>query len=294
MKKLILIAIIVLFLTTGCGVSSDSMKGITIYTSSYPIEYITEKLYKNNSIIYSIYPTGTNIHQYELTNNQIENISRENIVFIYNGLMRKEDNIIEANYAAEMIKKNDNIKIIDASKGMEYNSNIEEIWLNPSNMLMMANNIKSGLIEYIKNPYLAKDVETNYDSLQLELSALDANYKSMYENANSTIIVTSSDIFKFLEKYKFTVLSLEENSNLNTKLIADVKALINAGTVKYIYIKSDETVSKTVQSLLDTTSVKVLEINTISMITQVQRDNKENYISIMENNLLQYQMEVYK
>jgi ABC-type Zn uptake system ZnuABC Zn-binding protein ZnuA len=128
----------------------------------------------------------------------------------------------------------------------------------------------------------------------LELSALDANYKSMYENANSTIIVTSSDIFKFLEKYNFTVLSLEENSNLNTKLIADVKALINAGTVKYIYIKSDETVSKTVQSLLDTTSVKVLEINTISMITQVQRDNKENYISIMENNLLQYQMEVYK
>jgi len=293
MKKILAILGLI-FLLTGCSAQSGSMEGITVYTSAYPIEYITSTLYGDNSTVYSIYPTGTNINNYKLTTNQIENYAKSSSLFVYNGLMGEGTKTAEVNYAATMLKSNSDIKIIDAAKGMEYSNNVEEIWLNPSNMLMMANNVMSGLKEYITNPYLVKSIKTNYTELQLALSALDADYKNMYENASTTTIVVSSDTFKFLTKYNFNVISLEENSNLTAKTISDVKKLINNGTVKYIYVRDDEKINSTIANLLTATTVKTLEIYTMTSISQTQRDEKEDYVSIMKSNLLQFQMEVYK
>ena len=61
MKKAFkLISILILAITlTGCF-KSDTMEDITIYTTVYPIEYITSRLYSDYSEIYSIYPDGVN------------------------------------------------------------------------------------------------------------------------------------------------------------------------------------------------------------------------------------------
>ena len=53
MKKIV-IFLIVLFSLTGC-LKRDTMEGIDIYTTVYPLEYITNRLYGNNSNIKSIY-----------------------------------------------------------------------------------------------------------------------------------------------------------------------------------------------------------------------------------------------
>ena len=44
-----------------------------------------------------------------------------------------------------MRNKNDNLKLIDASFGMNYTYSIEELWLNPYNYLMMAKNNKKSI-----------------------------------------------------------------------------------------------------------------------------------------------------
>ena len=64
MKKFLIITSI-LFCLTGCF-KRDDMEDITIYTSVYPIEYITTELYGENSKINSIYPNGVNINNYIL------------------------------------------------------------------------------------------------------------------------------------------------------------------------------------------------------------------------------------
>ena len=58
-----------------------------------------------------------------------------------------------------MFDYNKNIKIIDTSMSMEYSNEVEELWLDPSNFLMLAQNIKNGLQEYINDPYLRKQIE---------------------------------------------------------------------------------------------------------------------------------------
>ena len=129
MKKLIPM-LLMLFLLTGCF-KQDNLDGIDIYTTVYPIEYIVTKLYGNHSNVYSIYPDEVNIDNYELTKKQIKDYSSSNM-YIFNGLSKEKD------YVSEMFKYNKNLMIIDASSTMEYNYSNNELWLDPSNFLMMA------------------------------------------------------------------------------------------------------------------------------------------------------------
>ena len=46
--KLLILGVVTIGLTTACF-KRDSLEGIKIYTTVYPIEYLTETLYGNNS-----------------------------------------------------------------------------------------------------------------------------------------------------------------------------------------------------------------------------------------------------
>ena len=86
----------------------------------------------------------TEVSEYNLSEKKINEYS-ESDLFIYNGLDKDRD------YAVKMINLNSKLKVIDVATGMKYEHSIEELWLNPNNYLMMAENVKTGLSEYINN-----------------------------------------------------------------------------------------------------------------------------------------------
>ena len=263
------------------------MEDITIYTTIYPLNYITDYLYGDNAKIYSVYPSGVDVTTYELTNKQIEDYSN-NDLFVFNSLDRDRD------YAVKMINKNKNLKIIDVALGMETINSIEELWLNPYNYLMMAQNLKNGLNEYIENPYLIKEIDNNYEDLKLKLSKLDATIKTTVNSSNYNTIVVDNHLFKFLEKYDLKVISLEEDDSLTQKKIDDVKRMINNGTIKYIYTK-DNTTNDTVQKILDTyKKVELIKINDMFSNDGGVTNSNENYLTIMNDNIDLIKKELYK
>lgn len=285
MKKILLMLMLCICLT-GCF-KRDELEDITIYTSSYPIEYITNRLYGTHSKVSSIYPDGVFPSNYKLTNKQIKDFSEGNM-FIFNGLLENEKD-----YVIKMFDNNKDIKIIDTTLSMEYNNDIEELWLNPTNFLMLAQNIKNGLNEYISNHYLKEEINTNYDALKLEISSLDAKFKLVGQSANNKTIVTSSDMLKFLEKYNINVISLEENSNLNQKTINDVVQLIKNKQISYIFVPDNKDINQTVKKVIDSTGVKTLTFNTLSTLSEANRNDKKDYISIMNDNIELLKQELY-
>src|SRR5574344_395066 len=120
-KLLILLLMLVMIIPTGCSIKRDSMEDITIYTSSYPIEYITKALYGNHGIVNN---------SYTLTDEQIKQYSKSSL-FIFNGLGT------EKSYIEPMLNDNSNLKIIDSTKSITYDYGEEELWLNPSNIQIM-------------------------------------------------------------------------------------------------------------------------------------------------------------
>lgn len=277
--------ILIMIGTTGC-IKRDSMENIKIYTTAYPIEYITDRLYGDHSDVYSIYPDGINIDDYNLTSKQIKDFSDSDL-FIFNGLTSDKDLV------TKLRKHNKNLKIIDSSLSMEYANSYEELWLDPSNFLMLAQNIKSGFEEYINNYYLNNSINENYEKLKIEASNLDAKIKQVVSTSNNKVIVASSDLFKYLEKYDLTVYSLEENDNLTNKTINEVKGLIENGKIDYIFIKSNEELNSTIKDLTEGTNIKTLEWHTLANITEIERSENSDYFSIMNENIELLKDELY-
>ena len=81
---------------SGCF-KRDNMEDITIYTTIYPLNYITDYLYGDNAKRYSVYPSGVDVTTYELTNKQIEDYSN-NDLFVFNSLDRDRAKILSHIY----------------------------------------------------------------------------------------------------------------------------------------------------------------------------------------------------
>lgn len=278
-------------MVTGCNVKKDNMEGITIYTTIYPIRYLIDSLYGDNSTIYSIYPAGVDTNEFELSDKKLEEYANTDL-FVFNSLDRDRD------FAVKMINKNKNLKVIDVSLGMTYDYDIAELWFNPYNYLMMAQNTKSGLLEYVTNPYLISNdddtgIEDKYEILKYNLSRLDADMKENILEATYNTIVVDNDMFKVLSKYGLNVISLEENDNLTDTTINEVKKLINNGSIKYIYSSKEET-NETAKGLIDNYGLELVTLNTMETIDGGVTNSNEDYITIMNSNLDLLKKELYK
>ncbi len=286
MKKfLVLFSLVACFLLTGC-IKRDSMEDITIYTSVYPIEYIASTLYGEHSNIISIYPNGIIPSKYDLNDKQIRDYSKSDL-FIFNGMSK------EKNYLTDMLKYNKNLKIIDSTLSMESTDYQEVLWLDPANALMIARNIKTGFNEYINNHYLKNDIEKNYESLKLDLSTLSAKLNVVSSSSSDPTIVVSSDMFKYLEKYGFNVISLDEES-VSEKDVSDVKRRIIDGKTKYIFVIRGEEISPTIKSIIDETNVEVLKFHSLSNLSDNDRNSKKDFVSISLENINLLKQELYK
>lgn len=287
MKKKLLCLIMLIFLLTGCF-KRDDMEDIKIYTTLYPVRYLIDSLYGDNSDIFSVYPSGIDIDNYEFTSKQLNEYSRSGL-FVFNS---KRDT--ERDLAVDLINKNKNLKIIDSALGVNYTYSTEELWLNPYNYLMMAQNVKTGLEEYISNPYLIKEVDENYQSLKISLSELDAELKEIVKNSEYDTIVVDNDSFSFLEKYGLNIISLDNSNNQVTeKTISEVKLLLNRNKIKYIFSSSEE-VNDIVTNLKDNYGATISVLNTMKSIDGGITNSNQSYLTIMKDNIDLIKKELYK
>lgn len=281
---LVFLCVITLFGVTGCDLKKDSMQDIEIITSSYPIEYLVTRLYENEAKVENIYPDGENLDTYKFNNKQLSKFSEKDL-FIYNGKNASD-------IALNLINKNHSLLLIDSARGMNTTYGDAELWLDPSNMLMMSLNIKNGLQKYITNRNLNKNIDTNYNDLKIELSELDASYKLAVTQAEKKTIVVEDASLGFLEKYGIDIIVLNEDSIEKTS--ADVKKLAEAKKISKIFVFDEKTISEKVSDITSHYDVEVVELEKLDCIDDDQRNNDLDYISIMKKNLDLIKEELYK
>ena len=283
MKKIFYSLILVICVLVLSGCKKDSMDDIVVYTTTYPIEYITYELYGDNSTVNSIYPNEI----IELSDKLIKDYSEGNL-FVYNGLSTEKD------YAVKMINNNKNLMIVDATMGMEYENGIEELWLNPSNFLMLCLNIRNGMKEYIDNGVLRKQIDENYEKIKLNISELDADIKLWVENADKNRILVSNNSLKFLEKYNVEVLSVQDDENLTETVINNVSKEITNGNIKYIYMFEGDKLSEDVDKLLKNNNIERVYFDSLTILNEDNKKNGKDYLKVMNDNLELLKKELYK
>lgn len=284
-KKLFVLLLLLIPITTGC--SNDDMDNIEIIVTNYPNEYITEELYKEHATITSIYPDGVDINNYKISTKQKNDYAKKDL-FIYNGLIEKERNL-----AVDLLAINPDLKIIDTAYVLETDYSPEELWLNPSSLLMMAQNVRLGLEEYITNNYLKKEVEEKYEALKVELSELDANYRVDVENTDNKTIVVANSALKYLEKFGIEVICIDNDAT--EKTLSTVENLINNKEISYIATFQNDKLPDNAKKIMDKHSeIKKLELHKLDNISDNDRSENKNYITIMEYNLEKIKQELYQ
>lgn len=278
MKKKLLftfLSILSIFLLTGCF-DTNNLDGSNITTTVYPVEYLVDRLYGEHSKINSIYPNEVEISKYELTEKQVKEYSKETTLFVYNGLSNEKE------IAKTFINKNKNMQIIDVSYGMNYKYGVEELWLNPNNYLMLANTIKSDLEELSSSKYAAEEIETNYAKLEEDLTTLDAELRNIARSAQNTkseTIVIAYDSLGFLERYGFNVINISSENNITSS----IKNKFKNKTYTKIFVADKNKVSDSVKDLVDNYKAELIEINMMHTLTDHERNNKDNYLTIMND-----------
>lgn len=275
MKKAKVISLLcgLILLTSGCF-GKNNLDKAEIYTTVYPLEYLTQVLYGSHSTISSIYPDGANVFDYSLTDKQKNTYSKADI-FIYNGTTD------EKQIAKDFSNINSKLQIIDVAYGLKYKYGVEELWLSPSNALMLASNIKSNLISSIDSKFVNEEIENNYKKLEETLSLKDAEIRSIAKTAiekGKNTLVVSSNLFHFLENYGFQVISLEEQTDDSISLL---KRNFKNGTYKYIFYKDSEEINGRL-SELKTSGATLVPVSTMTTLTDQNRKNNDTYLTLMQ------------
>ena len=117
------------------------------------------------------------------------------------------------------------------------------------------------------------------------------NYICKEEKTNNNNIIVSDDAFLFLEKYGIKVISIDPDT-AKEKTIAEAKKLLENNTCNHVFIKYKGSNDK-IDEFLNTTNASTLELYTMTNLKDIIVD-KNDYITLMNQNLENLKLELYK
>ena len=288
-NRRLILQIIICFtlLLTVCGCRRDNMEDISIITTNYPNEYIISSLYGKHATVSSIYPDGVNTSTYKLTTKRKKDLANQDLL-IYTGLIEREREL-----AIELLDYNSDLKIIDSSYVLENNNNTEELWNDPSFMLMMCQNVRISLKEYVENNYLRKEIDKNYENLKITVSELDANIRLAVENAPYKTIITTNSAYKYLEKYGVKVYLL--NNDTSDKELKEIDNLIKQGKITKIFTYEEDKTTGNMQNIINKypNTISQISFKHMNLLTEEASKNKSDYVTLMNQNLDTLKEELY-
>ncbi len=271
-----------------------------IYTSFYPIYFLTKSFLWDNVNIINLVPAWWDPHDYEPTLRQMWDLQKSDLIILnWLWIEHYEEKLIENIWDEKIILLSEKLSnLIDLSENNEDEDHEDEdhkeenshehwnidphTWLSPKIYLEMANILA---LELEKRWY------TNLDKTIIKnLEQLNNEYSEVLSNCSKYEIITSHEAFWYLARdYNFSqhaIMWISPEEEPSAKDISWVIDLIRREKVKYIF--SEEFVSsKFSDTIKKETWVEVLNLHPLETLSNEQEFIWDNYISIMEKNLEQ-------
>ncbi|SDZ06784.1 zinc transport system substrate-binding protein [Proteiniborus ethanoligenes] len=302
-KGTLIIIMMLTLLLSGCSGKSPNgtyESGLKVYTSFYPVYYLAEQIGRDRIDLNVIIPNGSEPHDYEPSMKEMADVENGSI-FIFNGAgMEPWAEKLAHNLNGKGIKTlnlSQYVKLIEVFEE-EHDDHEDEdhnhdhglydphIWLDPINMERMAYEI---MIEFSKLDNKNEDFyKRNYEELSLKLKELDLKYQMELSNKNRDTILVSHQAFGYMTKRyglkQVSVTGITPHEEPSPKTIARLLDIIKDEGYEFIFLESLAS-PKVVELLAQEGNLKILELNPIGGLTKEQQDSKEDYITLMEQNL---------
>ncbi|KAB8129011.1 ZinT/AdcA family metal-binding protein [Gracilibacillus oryzae] len=302
--------------STDSGVASENtQEELTLYTTVYPLKYFAEQIAGEEASVESILPAGSDAHNYEPTSAQMVDIAEAD-AFIYNGAGLET----YAEKISEAIEAED-VKIVEASTGIDFlehshdHSHGEEhshdhehegeegnhedehaghdhgdkdphVWLDPIRSIQLAENIKESLIEL--RPESEESFNKNFEELKGNLEDLDKEFHDQLESLPGNQIIVSHAAYGYWEESygieQIPVSGLSPTNEPSQKGLQDIIEIAENHGLKYVFFEQNVT-PKVTEVVREEIDAEPLRIHNLSVLTEEDINNNENYITLMKTNL---------
>ncbi|MFY4777273.1 metal ABC transporter solute-binding protein, Zn/Mn family [Metabacillus sp. RGM 3146] len=310
MKKLIKSMIFLMgfsIILSGCSKKdnkNDVNGKLKIYTTIFPLEDFTKKIGGNMVEAESIIPPNVEAHSYEPSTKTMVDMSESN-AFIYTGAG------IEGfgDKAAEILKS-ENIPVVKATKGMkllkgehhhqesqsgdpyggededEHGDTDPHVWLDPIRSIQIAENIKNSLVQL--HPKGKAQFEKNFHALKTELLKLDKEYADTIKKSPKKEILVSHAAYGYWENrygiHEISVMGLSPSEEPSQKTLENIISTSRKHNIHYVIFEKNIS-SKISQIVEQELGAKPLTLNNLESVSQEAIQNKEDYFSLMRENL---------
>ncbi len=313
LKKLSFIFALILgasIFLTGCkednsAANIQNENQLSIYTTVYPLEYMTKQIGGDFVNVSSIYPAGVDEHTFEPTQKDIINIA-ESDLFYYIGynLEGFANNITKtlANENVEMIAIGEKVKLDAHEEHEEEGHNHEDheheddghdhgsvdphLWIDPLYAKEMAKHIKDSLIE--KMPEQERTFEENYQVLSQKFDELNTEYTNVFSKAQHKEFLVSHAAFGYWEeRYDVEQISVSGLSTSEEPTQKSLEKLVDTAKdheLKYILVEQNVN-SKLTDVIQKEAKLTSLPIHNLSILTQDDIEKERDYFSIAKDNL---------
>ncbi len=290
---------------------------LTIYTTVYPLQYFAEQVAGEEASVESILPAGSNPHNYEPTSEEIVKVA-ESDAFIYNGAGLEP-------YAKQISDsiESEGVKIVEASDGIDFIEHVHShedgdheghdhgdeeehaddheeghedehhhgdkdphVWLDPIRSIQLAENIKDTLVEL--KPDQKEEFNKNFEELKGKLENLDKEFHDQLEKLPGNEIIVSHAAYGYWEQnYGIGQIAISGLSPTNEPSQKEIQNIIDTAEthgLNYVLFEQNVTpkVAEVVRKEID---AETLRIHNLSVLTEEDVSNEEDYFSLMEGNL---------
>lgn len=300
-KRITLIAMIIAagLLLVACNDENTKNNKLKVYTTNFPYESFIDQIGGEYVDTKSIYPSGTDLHNYEPTQKEMINIAKSDL-FVYSSdeldtVSKKISTTIKnEDYKLEAIPDLKESDLLDHhhEDGEEHHNHDKthehdpHIWLDPIANKEAAKNIKNKLIEL--DPKHESIYEKNYKALIGDISSIDQSLKVMTENSKRNTVYISHDSLGYLaNRYHFEQVGITgmNNEEPSQKEILNIIEEIRKSKANYILYEQNVS-SKITDIIKKDTDQTPLKFHNLEVLTKKESEQKGvTYQSLMKENI---------
>ncbi|PPA69104.1 metal ABC transporter solute-binding protein, Zn/Mn family [Jeotgalibacillus proteolyticus] len=278
--------------------SSSSEDQLKVYTTVYPLQFFAERIAEEEAEVESILPPGSDSHTYEPTSQEMMNIADAD-AFIMNGAgletyAEKISNAVDS----------ENVVTIEAAEGIElaesddhdhghdhdhdHGDHDPHVWLDPIRSIEMAENVKDMLVEL--RPEKEELFNENFQDLKTELENLNEEFSTELEEVPGNHFIVSHAAYGYWSQaygvHQLAVSGLSSTDEPSQKQLQSIIEAAKAYDLKHVFFEQNIT-PKVAEVVREEIGAEALQLHNLSVLTEEDIENEENYFTLMRNNLEQ-------
>ncbi|MGM9923116.1 MAG: metal ABC transporter solute-binding protein, Zn/Mn family [Bacillus sp. (in: firmicutes)] len=324
-RLLLSLFLIVSVVLAACGKSEQTNKeankdGVTtIYTTVYPLQFLAEEIGGKYVDVQSVYPPGANEHTFEPSQKDIIEMTDADLLlyigFNLEGFINKSKSIFEqegVNVVAvgeNSVHNHDDTHENEANAeqthqesehdeeedhdhdghdhdGHDHGDVDPHLWLDPHMMIHMAEEVKKELIA--SYPEQENYFEKNFETVTEKLQTLDTEFKQTIDASEKNKIIVSHSAYGYWEKRygieQIAVTGMANSSEPTQKQLQKIMETAKENDIKYVLFEQNVS-SKLTETIQKEIGAKALTLHNLSVLTDQDIKNNEDYFSLMEANL---------